>query len=103
MRAGDQTEAVGLRDRADGLAVGVSELRAVDAATPLAFSVAAPMAFPSARKVTLPVGIPPFAEESFALMVRGWNCGTEADENVMTAFAVPVVTVTLRGAAVLLP
>lgn len=71
--------------------------------TPAAFSVAAPIAVPSARKVTVPVGMPPLADESFALMVRGWNCGNEAEESMTTAVAVPVVTVTLRAGAVLFP
>ena len=49
-------------------------------ATPAALSVAAPIGLPSAKKVTVPVGIPPVAEETFAVMVRGWNCGSEAAE-----------------------
>ena len=72
-------------------------------AIPAEFSAAAPMVLPSAKKVTVPVGTLPLAEESFALMVRGWNCGREAEEKLTTALAVPVVTVMLRGEAVLLP
>ena len=40
-------------------------------AMPAEFSAATPMVLPSAKKVTVPVGMPPDAEESFALMVRG--------------------------------
>jgi hypothetical protein len=47
--------------------------------------------------------MPPEDEEAFAVMARGWNCGNEAAERETTTFAVPVVTVTLRGGAVLLP
>jgi hypothetical protein len=70
-------------------------------ATPLELNVPVPMGVPSAKKVTVPVGIPPVAEVTLAVMVRGWNCGNEAEERVTAVFVLPVVTVTLRAGAVL--
>ena len=70
-------------------------------ATPAAFNVPAPIMAPSAKNVTVPVGIPPVAEETFALIVTGWNCGSDADERMTAVVVVPVVTVTLSAGAVL--
>jgi hypothetical protein len=72
-------------------------------AAPEASSVAVPIVLPSARKVTVPVGIPPDAEEAFAVMVSGWNCGKEAADSETATLALPVVTVIGRAGAVLLP
>jgi hypothetical protein len=103
MGAGEQPKLLGV-----GMGLKAFPLESVSwgstmAAMPEEFSAAAPIAMPSARKVTVPVGMPPDAEESFAEMVRGWNCGREAGERVTTAVALPVVTVMLRAGAVLLP
>ena len=70
-------------------------------ATPVGFSAAVPTDVPSAKKVTVPVGIPPVADVTFAVMVRGWNCGSEAAEKLTEVLVLPVVTVTLRAGAVL--
>ena len=70
-------------------------------ATPDAFSEPVPMDWPSAKKVIVPVGIPPVAEATLAVIVKGWNCGTEAGDSVTAALVVPVVTVMLRAGAVL--
>jgi hypothetical protein len=72
-------------------------------AAPEASSKAAPMSLPSAKKVTVPVGMPPEDEEALAVIASGWNCGNEAADRETATFAATVVTVTLRGAAVLLP
>jgi hypothetical protein len=70
-------------------------------ATPAEFSAAVPRSVPSAKKLTVPVGMPPVAEVTFAVRVRGWNCGNEADEKVTAVLVLPVVTVTLSAGAVL--
>ena len=72
-------------------------------AAPVASSKPVPMSLPSAKKVTVPVGMPPDAEEAFAVMASGWNCGNEAADRETATFAATVVTVTLRAGAVLLP
>lgn len=68
---------------------------------PAEFNVPDPIMAPSAKKVTVPVGIPPVAEETFAVIVRGWNCGSDAEERMTAVLVVPVVTVTLSAGAVL--
>jgi hypothetical protein len=72
-------------------------------ATPAAFRVPVPIRLPSAKKVIVPVGMPPDAEEAFAVMVSGWNCGSDAAERETATVALPVVTVIVRAGAVLLP